>query len=108
MLCPLGMLVFGRATGPCPALSYNQDGGSQCGLVMAPREFAPVKAAIYGERPLSMAAYVLIGAAEGCDGLREDEPVNEEVQRARERFRHISGKQARRAHKAMGIWGLLP
>jgi hypothetical protein len=101
------MLVFGRSTGPCPALSYNQDGGSQCGLVMAPAQYSPVKAAIYGERPLSMAAYVLVGAGEGCDGLREDEPADEDVQQARERLRRISVKQARRAHKAMRLWGML-
>jgi hypothetical protein len=65
--CPIGVLVSGRRTGACAALSWNPDAGLyRCGLLAAPRTVLP-----WLPRPLaplvSRLARRWISAASGCD-----------------------------------------
>lgn len=73
-LCPLGAHVFKRWTGPCPAIKRAADGAASCGLVKAPREFAPLLTAVHGAQTMGLGAAILIGAGNGCDARRDDEP----------------------------------
>jgi hypothetical protein len=65
--CPVGVLVSGRRTGACAALSWHSDAGLyRCGLVAAPRTVLP-------RLPAALAPLVSglarrgISAASGCD-----------------------------------------
>jgi hypothetical protein len=67
-LCPLGQHVFKQALGPCPALSYDEDGFALCGLIADPGKHAlshTIRAG--GREKASEAAKVLNGAGLGCD-----------------------------------------
>lgn len=79
-LCPLGAIVFQRSDGPCPALGYVGEGigydgeaRSTCGLIVNPRAYAPVLAALNGVDALSEGAKLLCGAGIGCDALADGE-----------------------------------
>ena len=65
--CPIGVLVSGRRTGACAALSWNSDAGLyRCGLVGAPKSVLPWLPD--GAAPLlSRLARRWISAASGCD-----------------------------------------
>ena len=65
--CPVGVLVSGRRTGACAALSWDGDAGLyRCGLVSAPRRVLPWLPAVLA--PLaSRLARRWISAASGCD-----------------------------------------
>jgi hypothetical protein len=65
--CPLGVLVSGRRTGSCAALSWTADAGQyRCGLVTAPTQVLRWLPAAAG--PLvSRLARRWISAASGCD-----------------------------------------
>lgn len=65
-ICPLGQHVFGRKIGPCPALSYD-DQGSICGLIADPMKWFPIRAIALGVDHLKKAARHLIGSSTGCD-----------------------------------------
>lgn len=81
--------------GPCPALE-----GDKCGLMMNPRAYAPVRAALLGDKPLSDAAAHLIGAGKGCDAQADDEPADEAYSR---RIRQESNP--RKTNAALRVWG---
>lgn len=72
-LCPLGQRVFDQVDGPCPGLRWVGE-ESRCGLVLNPREFAPVKAAVHGVAALREAALLLTAAGLGCDGRDGENP----------------------------------
>ena len=65
--CPVGVLVTGRRSGACAALSWHEDAGLyRCGLVSEPRTVLP-------RLPRALAPLVSrlarrwISAASGCD-----------------------------------------
>jgi hypothetical protein len=68
--CPLGVLVTGRRTGACAALSWKSDAANgglyRCGLVDAPRGVLPWLPAVLAPL-LSRLAQRWISAASGCD-----------------------------------------
>ena len=65
--CPLGMLVSGRRSGACAALSWNDDAGAyRCGLVEAPGTVLPWLPAALGPAATRLARR-WISAASGCD-----------------------------------------
>jgi hypothetical protein len=74
-LCPLAAHLFGDRPGPCPALRFDADHNSSCGLVVNPYE---------EDRPpdvaaaMSEAAAHLIGSGNGCDCRVNGEPGNPE------------------------------
>ena len=73
-LCPLAEHVFGFEQGPCPALDYDRDKKSRCGLVISPARFAPLQTLRYGAEIMTKGAMVLIGAGIGCDAQLIGEP----------------------------------
>ncbi len=73
-VCPLGQVVFGRALGPCPALSYEPDGKSVCGLVATPQRFGLMTVLRHGAKAAADAASYLIGSGTGCDARFNGEP----------------------------------
>src|ERR1700748_1472668 len=65
--CPIGVLVSGRRTGACAALSWNAGGGlDRCGLVGDPAAALPWLPAALAPL-LSRLARRWISAASGCD-----------------------------------------
>jgi hypothetical protein len=65
--CPIGVLVSGRRTGACAALSWNADAGLyRCGLVSAPRMVLP-RLPVALAPLLGRLARRWISAASGCD-----------------------------------------
>ena len=80
-ICPLGQAVFGRETGPCPALVRAVAPGEQygCGLVAAPDRYRVGAAVVHGVEKMRKAAMTLIGASTGCDARFNGEPAKSEV-----------------------------
>ena len=65
--CPIGVLVSGRRSGACAALSWNADAGLyRCGLVAAPKAVLPWLPAALAPL-LGRLARRWISAASGCD-----------------------------------------
>lgn len=65
--CPIGVLVSGRRTGSCAALSWNDAGGLyRCGLAGDPRQVLPWLPALAAPL-LGRLARRWISAASGCD-----------------------------------------
>jgi len=65
--CPIGVLVTGRRTGACAALSWNPDAGIyRCGLVAEPTSVLRWLPATFAPL-LSRLARRWISAASGCD-----------------------------------------
>jgi hypothetical protein len=65
--CPVGVLVSGRRSGACAALSWNDDIGLyRCGLVADPRAVLPRLPAALAP-VMSRLARRWISAASGCD-----------------------------------------
>lgn len=75
-LCPLGRHVFGRETGPCPALRWDADGDSSCGMIDDPGRYSPVRTALYGETAMRVGARFLVGSGTGCDARINGEPAD--------------------------------
>jgi hypothetical protein len=104
VLCPLGAHVFGQEAGPCPALMYQPEGQANCGLVVAPGRFDPVRTLRFGQDALSAAARLLVGAGIGCDALAEGEKPNRRFYKAMDAFR--AGKREY-VRLALYAWGML-
>lgn len=108
-LCPLAARVFrGKALtpgihepGPCPALSFDHDGQSVCGLVADPARFALGIVLRAGVDAAVAAAKQLIGSGTGCDARMNGEPKNEAFYLELERHDRRTAAQTRTAHK---IW----
>lgn len=98
-LCQLSSAVFDMPfdAGPCPALLYDFDGQSRCGLATFPAQYAPVRAAIHGEEALREAAFFLIGSGVGCDALNEHEVENEPFERSLQIMADLRRPQIARA-----------
>jgi len=72
--CPLGVLVSGRRSGACAALSWQGDAGLyRCGLVADPRGVLPRLPAALAPA-MSRLARRWISAASGCDSSLLVEP----------------------------------
>ena len=103
-LCPLGWFVFRQEAGPCPALVELQ-GKTACGLVVEPRKWSPIRCITHGEKIVSAAAQVLIGAGVGCDAKLEVEPDNPFF-RARIKNETRTPKMQDIIAKAGQVWGM--
>ena len=65
--CPIGVLVSGRRTGACAALSWNEDAGLyRCGMVSAPGSVLPWLPSFLAPAVARLARR-WISAASGCD-----------------------------------------
>lgn len=60
--CPLGMVLFRRRKGPCPALEWR-DGRYVCGVLDAPDRFVPLLPRRWAARLVAR----WIAAGRGCD-----------------------------------------
>ncbi len=60
--CPLGLLLFRRRKGPCPALEWR-DGRYVCGVLDAPDRFIPLLPRRWAVRLVGR----WIAAGRGCD-----------------------------------------
>jgi hypothetical protein len=99
----LGAWLFKVKWGRCPALRFDENDQSSCGLVVAPEVYAPVRAAIVGKEALSAASAFLIGAGNGCDSRLTTEPENPEYSASL--ARHAEAEKDRAA-AMRHIWGV--
>lgn len=60
--CPLGIVLFRRRRGPCPALSWAE-GRYSCGVLTDPRRTLPFLPRSWGARLVAR----WIAAGQGCD-----------------------------------------
>lgn len=73
-LCDLGQRLFGKKQGPCPALHYDENDNSVCGVVFNPQ--------LYKDMPdwtieiMRESAALLLNSGNGCDMRINGEPVN--------------------------------
>jgi hypothetical protein len=100
-LCPMGVKLFEKAEGPCPALVDGEDGALICGLVKDPKRFAPVQAFVHGEEQLRQAAMIIIEAGVGCDAQLEGERVDPGL---RLRMRRQAARNEAKAQRAWKLW----
>ncbi len=101
-VCPLGMYVFGRTAGPCPAL--EPDGPKAvCGLVRSPARYAPVRTFAHGAERMRAAAALLIGAGHGCDAQAAGEPADLAF---RARMRRVAASHRAASDAAKDLWGV--
>jgi hypothetical protein len=79
VLCPVGMAIFRRRQGPCPALAWdNADAVYHCGLLVAPRQYLrwmPSWLASPWRRWMARA----ISAGKGCDAYVTAEALPDEA-----------------------------
>lgn len=101
-ICALGQKVFRRELGPCPALRYDQESNSSCGLVAEPMTFAPKVALEHGVSAASRAATFLIGTNTGCDARMNGEPINHDFYARLRQWDHENRSETRRAKR---VWG---
>jgi len=91
VLCPLGSIVFGKTNGPCPALQWEDNGDSRCGLVHE------------NPGPIGEAAAHLIGAGQGCDARFNGEPPDLGFYLRLLRDDYLNREKTAQAKK---IWGI--
>jgi hypothetical protein len=60
--CPLGMILFRRRHGPCPALEWRE-GRYVCGVLAEPKRFIPLLPRSWAVRLVAR----WIAAGKGCD-----------------------------------------
>jgi hypothetical protein len=97
--CSIGKLMFATDEGPCPALQWDPDGASACGLIRDPARYAPTRARIKGPTALRAAMKLLVAAGKGCQVRSREEPIDKDwVARAR--------CTAEEGIKARKIWGI--
>lgn len=75
-VCSLGRVVLGQAEGPCPALDFDADKKSSCGLIANPMAFAPLHTIAHGVENMTAAAKVILGSGDGCDARINSEPID--------------------------------
>jgi len=100
-ICPLGQNIFGRKLGPCPALSFDAERKSCCGLVANPMAYAIAITLEHGVAAASEAAISLIGSGTGCDARFNGETPNEEFYSKLREWDRANASKTRRARK---IW----
>lgn len=111
-LCDLASHVFrgqklpvgGHVRGPCPALLYDGEGLSVCGLVADPMRFAMRVTLAHGTKAASDAAKFLIGSGTGCDARVNGEKADESFYAALVEWDRKNKGAVRTAKK---IWGVL-
>jgi hypothetical protein len=104
-LCPLGAFLFKRQLGPCPALGYDTEGKSYCGLVAKPMDYGRRQVLTHGHNKVVDAALHLIGASDcpGCDCRINGEPTNHDFH---SKLREIGRKTEGITRRARRVWGL--
>jgi hypothetical protein len=103
-LCPLGVALFKREEGPCPALEKEPDGTYGCGLINHPARWGGLGCVIsYGKKAMSDAAALLIGSGTGCDARFNGEPANKEFYAKLERLDRSSRSATKAAKRLWGI-----
>ncbi len=90
-LCELGRHIFGDQPGPCPGLLIDQDNRSACA------------ATVIGDRQHKDAAFLLIGAGDGCDARFNGEPVDHRFHHKQDQLDKIRAEQITAARE---LWGL--
>jgi hypothetical protein len=88
-LCELGRHLFGDQPGPCPGLLLDGEGRAAC---------AP---ATIGDRQHKDAAFLLIGAGDGCDARFNGEFTNHQFHQKCDALDVIRSEQIRAAR---AIW----
>jgi hypothetical protein len=103
-LCVVGVQLFGRDSVPCPALDFNADATSACGLTKFPQKYCPTLTRLHGATETRKAARILIGAGIGCDALIEGEerPAGKAAQ-MQEEAQRIPAHQVAKAIKIFGL-----
>jgi hypothetical protein len=76
--CSIGKLMFATDEGPCPALQWDHDGASACGLIRDPARYAPMRARIKGPTALREAMKLLVAAGKGCHIPSREEPIDKD------------------------------
>jgi len=102
-ICPLGMHLFRREVGPCPALVENNDGTHQCGVVTDPAKFSIGRTMLHGADALRKATLLLIGSATGCDARFNGEPGDEAFYA---KLRQWDREHRSETNKAKKMWGV--
>lgn len=64
-LCEIGRSIYHKTAGPCPALDFDKDGKSACGVLLAAEDRSP---------ELGKAVALMIRAGQGCDARFNGEP----------------------------------
>jgi hypothetical protein len=98
-LCGIGKLMFKTDVAPCPALQWDKDGGSACGLIADPARYAPTRARAKGVTALREAMKLTQGAGKGCSMPAPGEATDFEW------IKSIRGAIEQRL-KARKIWGI--
>ena len=104
-LCIIAAIVLngGRnAHMACPALEWNEDGTSRCGMVRDPAAWAPEQTARHGVEKMQATGRRAIGAGIGCDWNEWDEPMPRGFRRALRR--ETSEKNRARYFRAVDAW----
>ena len=102
-ICPLGQTIFRRADGPCPALGYDAEGKSLCGVVDNPMAFAMTVTLRNGVEATREAAKHLIGSATGCDARVNGEPPDLKFY---DFLREWDRKNEATTRHAKKVWGI--
>lgn len=102
-ICPLGMAIFRRQAGPCPALVDEKDGKYHCGVAANPMKYTIRRTLQHGVEEMKAAAMLLIGAGTGCDARFNGEPADEAFYKTLERHDHEHRSEVRAAKK---MWGM--
>lgn len=109
-LCVIGRAAFGHKTepaafglGPCPALEFEADGLSACGLVDHPERHVPKLTATHGVELVRAAAKTIICPATGCDARFNGEPVDHDFN---ERMSRWDEEHASEIRRAKNLWGI--
>lgn len=77
-LCHLARSIFHREAGPCPALGFDANGNSFCGVVADPTKYAPDKVTQHGLAEMTQAALTIVASGLGCDARFNGEWTNRE------------------------------
>jgi hypothetical protein len=88
-LCPLGAAIFGHEKGPCPALETVNHIDFECGLVVHPEKYNPMRTFVVGRAVMSNAAALLVGVGVGCDAFVDGEDTDEMKRELKARWKRL-------------------
>jgi hypothetical protein len=74
-LCDLGQKLFGHKNGPCPALHYDENDNSVCGVVFNPQLFTDMPE--WTIELMRESAALLLNSGMGCDMRINGEKPNQ-------------------------------
>ena len=98
-LCVVGIFVFGRTVGPCPAI----EDGPTCGMVSNPKRYAPLLVARSGKKEVSDAAKLMTAVGFGCDFSLAGEKRDHNFSRKMREFQAANKPMFVRAQRILGI-----